>query len=187
MLFRLCGSRPRVWRRFQLEDATVGELHVVIQFVMGWQFAHLHQFDINDEVYQPSIQDEFGFGIPTKDEDDFLLSDVLPKGIEPKDKFRFLYTYDMGDNWEHEIVFAGYQPYDLETDYPICIGGENACPPEDVGGLWGFYDFLEAVSDPQHSEHEHFIEWIGEFDPDHFDFNEVNKTLRTRLTREQGI
>ena len=181
---RLQGSRPRIWRRFQVDNVTLGDFHMVIQFIMGWDNSHLHQFDIDRVFYEPAMMiEDFGFGPAPKNENSYMLSDVLPKKMEGKDKFWFSYIYDMGDDWHHEVTFEGYQPRQPNTNYPICMGGENACPPEDVGGMWGFYDFLNAISDPTDSDHEHFVEWIGEYDPIHFDADEINMSMRRSLKR----
>lgn len=166
-----------------MEHGTLGELHLVIQSVMGWQCCHLCEFEIDGRVFLPEIAGEFAFEFEMENADSIPLSDVLPGNIESRNKFRFLYTYDMGDNWQHEVVFEGYQPRAASTVYPVCLGGENACPPEDCGGIWGFYEMLDAVSDSDHSEHEHVTEWLGEFDPGHFELDEINESMRTDPTR----
>ncbi len=68
--------------------------------------------------------------------------------------FSFTYEYDFGDGWEHEILFEGCPEKEPGKQYPMCLEGERACPPEDVGGISGFYDFLEALADPKHKDHE---------------------------------
>jgi hypothetical protein len=95
----------------------------------------------------------------------------------PKD--RFVYEYDFGDGWDHEIVVEKVLPPDPEGSYPVCVAGKRACPPEDVGGLWGYYEFLEALANPAHPEHEERVEWYGdEFDPEAFSVETVNERLR---------
>ena len=180
---RLHNSKPRVWRRFQMQDGTLGDLHVVLQLVMGWENAHLHQFEIDGEVFRPeSPHGDLGFGRPTKDEDQYLLSEVLPQIITKNKKPKFLYIYDFGDDWHHEVTFEGYQPPSPEAGVVRCLGGENACPLEDIGGIWGYYYRLEALADPDHPEHEYMIEWFGDdFDPTHFELKELNKKLRKYL------
>ena len=84
------------------------------------------------------------------------------------------YTYDFGDNWEHTVELEEILPRDKDVEYPRCIAGERACPPEDCGGIWGYEDLLQIISDPEHEEYEAMLEWIGgEFDPEHFDAKEV--------------
>ena len=85
------------------------------------------------------------------------------------------YTYDFGDNWEHKIPLEKILPRDKNIEYPACIAGKRACPPEDCGGIWGYEEFLEAINNPDHEEHEEMLEWVGgEFDPEHFDVSEVS-------------
>ena len=94
------------------------------------------------------------------------LSDILPRGDK---SFRFLYEYDFGDSWQHEILFEGRVEAKPGQVYPICHGGHRACPPEDVGGIWGYADFLEAIADPDHDQHHEMKEWVGgKFDPEEF-------------------
>jgi hypothetical protein len=89
------------------------------------------------------------------------------------------YTYDFGDNWEHTIQIEKVVDAEPGIRYPRCIDGKRACPPEDCGGAWGYGDFLKAIQDPKHSEHEEMTEWIGgEFDPEEFDLAAVNNGLR---------
>ena len=96
------------------------------------------------------------------------------------EKFKFLYEYDFGDGWEHELLLEKMLPKDMETRYPICLAGKRACPPEDCGGIWGYSDFLAAIRDPTHPEHDEMLEWVGgEFDPDAFDADEVNMELQS--------
>ena len=99
---------------------------------------------------------------------------------------RFLYEYDFGDSWQHEIVLEGIEPAEAETKYPRCTDGKRACPPEDVGGLWGYDEFLDALANPAHEEHEHYLDRSGgEFDPEELSLDAVNQELR-RL-RSQAI
>jgi hypothetical protein len=86
-----------------------------------------------------------------KDSTTTLLSEILPRGGE---RFRFRYEYDFGDNWQHEVLFEGRHSAEPGKRYPLCVDGARACPPEDVGGVWGYADILEAISDPEHEEHD---------------------------------
>lgn len=84
------------------------------------------------------------------------------------------YIYDFGDGWEHRIELEKILPRDENIEYPICIAGKRACPPEDCGGIWGYKEFLEAIRDPEHENHEELLEWVGgEFDPEAFDPKKV--------------
>lgn len=165
----LNGSKPPIWRRVLVPDnLTLNQLHHVIQVAMGWYDAHLHEFTINNVSY--GIPDANYLG-ETFDEHDFRLSQV----ITPNTK-RFRYTYDFGDDWEHIIVVEKVLPYASDGIYPLCLTGKRACPPEDVGGIWGYQDFLEMISDPSNPDYEELLGWNGgPFDPEEFDIDEVNQ------------
>ena len=168
--------KPAIWRRIQVpETYTFWDLHVAIQDAMGWEDYHLHEFEILD----PSSGLEVRIGIPDE-ESKYFGMEVLP-GWKQKiaDYFSMEnrtanYIYDFGDNWEHKIQLERILPRDKNVEYPICLAGRRACPPEDCGGVWGYEGFLEAIKNPKHPEHEEMLEWIGgEFDPEHFDPEEV--------------
>lgn len=167
-------SKPSIWRRVQIpSDSTFEDLHLIIQIAMGWCDEHLHDFciklDKNSEPLIFGIPSEDGFGtLETKAEWDHQVIDFLA----PKQKM--IYTYDFGDNWEHEILFEKIIDPKPNQIYPVCTDGKCACPPEDIGGVWGYEHFLEAIKDPAHEEHEEMLEWVhDEFDPDAFDPKEV--------------
>ena len=102
------------------------------------------------------------------------ISDIVPK--EGK-QIGFVYEYDFGDGWEHEVLFEVCLPAEKSGRYPLCVEGERSCPPEDVGGVWGYTEFLEALADPKHEQHEEFKEWAGPFDPEHFDSVKLTKKM----------
>jgi Plasmid pRiA4b ORF-3-like protein len=169
----LKGVRPPIWRRVMvLGDTTLFELHNIIQAVMGWDDYHLHAITINGQNYGTPEDDMFGdFG--TLDEADFRLDQLISSEGQ-----RFFYEYDFGDGWEHTILVEKLLSPEEGKHYPVCIKGKRACPPEDVGGIWGYGNFLEVIQNPDHGEHENFLEWIGgEFDPEEFNLEEVNKLL----------
>lgn len=94
-------------------------------------------------------------------------------------KRRFEYLYDYGDSWWHTITLENRLPLTSAWPGVVCIGGEMACPPEDVGGLGGYFEFLNAMEDPQHEEHESLMEWLGgAFDPRAFELIQINKRLK---------
>jgi len=159
-------------------DLTLGELHDVLQVVMGWEDSHLHQFIIRGAYYGPQDPDDMDWDMETEteDEEDILISKIANMGR----KVRFTYEYDFGDSWEHEIVVEKTLEPEPKVKYPRCVEGARACPPEDCGGTWGYADFLKAIADPKHPEHRDMKEWIGgKFDPEKFDLNAVNRELRT--------
>jgi len=139
---------------------------------MGWEDAHLHAFNIGGESYGNPVDDEYGlFG--TIDEKRVKLNEVIPG-----EKSRFSYEYDFGDGWEHTLLVEKIFEPEEGVHYPVCIKGKRACPPEDIGGVWGYEVFLDAISNPDHPEHEEYLEWHGdEFDPEAFDIDQVNRSL----------
>jgi len=165
---------PEIWRRLLVPDTvTLAQLHRCLQITMGWSNSHMHQFQIAKTHYgTPDRQWEDVN--PTLNEKNFTLTDVLGKTVK-----KFAYLYDFGDDWEHEVRVEKILPI---TDQPSplqCTGGANACPPDDVGGVPGYCDFVAAVLDPKHPEHDELLEWCGgSFDPHAFDINQVNAQLK---------
>jgi hypothetical protein len=177
----LLDIKPRIWRRIQVLDGTLDKLHEHIQTAMGWTNSHLHQFEIDGRRYgDPELlHDDWG-------EIDFVDSTKLrmSKFLEEKQApFRFLYEYDFGDGWRHEVIYEGVQPVEPRVKYPRCIEGARACPPEDVGGPWGYPEFLEAIRNPKHENHEDLLEWIGgDFDAEAFDPRIATKEMRLGIS-----
>ena len=111
---------------------------------------------------------------------------VRLSGILGRVGSKAIYTYDFGDSWEHSIVLEKRLPIDLNTPYPVCTDGQLACPPEDCGGIPGFYDLIEVLSDPNHERREEIMEWIGdEFDPQAFSVDKVNRMLAPLTTHRR--
>lgn len=160
----LIGSKPPIWRRIQVQDCTLDELHGHIQNAMGWENCHLHQFDIKGKYYgDPELLQDYTCGDSTMTN----LSQILPSTGK---RFKFKYEYDFGDCWKHEILFERTLPANPEAIYPLCVAGARACPPEDCGGLSGYSYLIEAILDPEHEEHEIMLDWVGgQFDPEEFD------------------
>lgn len=91
---------------------------------------------------------------------------------------KFRYEYDFGDGWEHEVLLEKILPVAAGVQYPRCLKGKRACPPEDCGGAWGYEDLLKALADKNHPDHEMYLEWLGgEFDPEEFDLEWINEML----------
>lgn len=176
----LLDIKPAIWRRIQVRDCTLVDLHEYIQMAFGWENYHLHQFEIDGERYSQPTPDGDDFDLDFKDESDVLLSKLIPKSGR---KSRWIYEYDFGDDWRHEVLFEGYPPAESKVKYPLCVEGARACPPEDVGGPWGYAEYLEAMADPQHERHEEFMEWCGPFDPEAFDANKATREMRKAKSR----
>ena len=175
------GSKPPIWRRLLVRsDITLADLHRILQAAFGWGDCHLHQFIVG-ETY---------FGVPDPDYDSYMkMHDerkVTLRQIAPGEG-KFRYEYDFGDSWLHQVLVEKLLPPEPSQDYPLCVKGRRACPPEDVGGIWGYYYFLEAIADPDHEEHDEYLEWIGgEFDPEAFDLEEINQALRALQQRQKN-
>ena len=167
---------PPIWRRILVpSDYNFWDLHVAIQDSMGWEDRHLHYFQIKGK----SKQKEVHIGIP--DFDGFPdLQEVYPGweiwiqayfndlGVEAK------YLYDFGDDWWHSVKLEGYIYREKNIRYPVCTGGERACPPEDCGGASGYQGLIETLSDPDHDEYEDMRNWAGkDWDPEKFSPSEV--------------
>jgi len=162
---------PPVWRRFQVGDCSLAELHHVIQACMGWSNSHLYAFEVDGVEYSDP---EMGDDMDCRDSRSRNLSQLASQGPSS-----FTYQYDFGDNWEHVVEIEKTLPPEPKAKYPRCIEGEHACPPEDCGGSYGYEEFLEAIRDPHHDEHEEMLEWVGgKFDPEAFDINWVDRELQ---------
>ena len=165
-------AKPPVWRRAVVPSGlTLDLLHDVLQQIMGWENEHLHVFSTPRRNYG-TPDPELGFA----DERKVTLAEILTK---PGAAMR--YTYDFGDDWEHDVVLEKILPPD---PVPVlsCLAGEGACPPEDCGGAWGYDSLKEVLADPDHEEHVEMLDWMGlesaeDFDPARFRLDEVNARL----------
>jgi len=172
------GSKPTVYRTIEIrEDATFFDLHMAIQIAFNWYNGHLHEFRKKDLVISDPefFDDMYEFEDENiLDEDEIKLSDILQT---PKDNIHYL--YDFGDSWKLMVTLEKITNTKEGVNYPRCIRGKRSAPPEDVGGLWGFEEFKEAMADPSHEEHESYKEWYdGIFDPDFVDFEDINEQLQ---------
>jgi hypothetical protein len=170
----LAWIQPVIWRQIVVpESITLPKLHQVIQVTMGWQDCHLHAFDIAGETYGVTDPD-FDFDDTMQSEQRVRLGTALGRARS------FRYTYDFGDSWEHLIkVEKRLDPDPEPAPCALCIAGANACPPDDVGGEPGYINFVAAMADPQHPEHDEMLEWYGQaFDPACFDLVAVNRQLK---------
>jgi hypothetical protein len=130
--------RPPVWRRILVRsDATLAELHHDLQVIMGWTDSHMHSFQAAKLFYGTEFSART---VESRDERRTKLSDVLRK---VKDKMT--YEYDFGDGWTHQIYLEKVEALAPGAKYPWVITGRRACPPEDVGGPFGYAHFLGAV------------------------------------------
>jgi hypothetical protein len=169
--------QPTVWRQIQVwEDVTMGKLHEILQIVMDWEDYHLHEFRIGRRLYSVPDPDDDMHERTVIDERRERLCDAVPRvGTQ------FLYLYDFGDSWRHDLLLEAIMMPAPSMPYPRCIAGERRTPPEDVGGTPGYEEYLEALADPKHEEHENVLRWRGAFDPEAFSPDEVNQRLWKRF------
>jgi Plasmid pRiA4b ORF-3-like protein len=176
----LLYTEPPIWRRLLVPaNLTLEQLHNVLQIAMGWENCHMHDFRIGQQRYGTPDPLELAFGGPrTASERTARLFNVLDRVGS-----KAAYTYDFGDSWEHRITVEKLLAPQPGRAYPACLAGERQGPPEDCGGIPGFYNLLEAIGDPEHEDHDERLEWLGgDFDPDAFSVDEVNRQLE-RLQR----
>jgi hypothetical protein len=166
----LLDVEPPIWRRVLVADCTLEELHFIIQSVMGWENDHLYEFEAGAKRYAGT--DPMGMMGEAE------ASRVSLSKLAPMVATKFYYTYDFGDDWRHEVLVEAYGPPEAGREPPVCLAGERACPPEDVGGTWGYADLVEALKDPEHERHEEFMDWLEDFDPEAFDLDAVNRELK---------
>ncbi|HQE91654.1 MAG TPA: plasmid pRiA4b ORF-3 family protein [Anaerolineae bacterium] len=168
-------SKPPIWRRLLVpSDIPLNKLHDVFQIAFAWTDSHLHQFIVGeDEYYGEPDPDDY---LEIRDEHHYTLKDIAPGA-----GCKFIYEYDFGDSWEHIVVVEKVLPPDPAQVYPVCIKGRLAAPIEDIGGVWGYYEFLDAMKDPHHPDHASYVEWYGadDIDPDAFDLDLINKSLHS--------
>jgi hypothetical protein len=171
----LLGTRPPIWRRLHVPSSlTLAQLHDAVQTAMGWHGGHMHEFRSGQRYFSEPDPEYRSMGMdPAENERKVRLSDVLRKTGN-----KLIYTYDLGDSWEHAIVLEKQLPVDPIASYPVCTDGQLACPPDDCGGIPGFYDLVEAVADPNHEQHKELRDWLGyDFDPMAFSIDSVNQML----------
>lgn len=195
----IAGSKPLIWRRVQVAgDLSLGDLHYVIQAALGWYDSHLHSFEIpgpghtvlktrralTEAIRYESLTDPAGELMDWLDEDVNDETKAILAEVVPAEKMHFIYTYDMGDNWEHDIVVEKILPVDLEGVYPICLAGARNGPLEDCGGIWGYMELLEILADPKHKQYRDMKSWlkdvfgVSKWDGDAFDLEGINKRLK---------
>lgn len=187
----LCDIEPLIWRRIVVPTSwPMSTLHNYVQWVMGWQDTHAHEFRVGDLVIAPDWWiKEISLDRETesaRDERRVKVGTVISEAATRDGEFEYL--YDMGDDWRHRLVLeADSDARALELDLlPLCTAGENACPPDDIGGPHGYARFLAALADPEDEEHSSMRSWVGGvFDPRGFDLNHLNRDWQRRQARTQ--
>jgi hypothetical protein len=179
----LMETDPPIWRRLVVPgDTTLSRLDRILQAAMGWTNSHLHMFTVGGVLYaEPSPE----WGAEVRDEGRVRLADVARAEGEA-----FVYEYDLGDSWRHQVLVEEVIVEAGEAQGPRCLGGERACPPEDAGGVGGYYDKLLTLQDPGSDEYESTRRWIesmtgGPFDPDFFDLEAANRAIEALRSRRR--
>jgi hypothetical protein len=174
--------KPPIWRRIQVKDCTLDKLHEHIQTSMGWTNSHLHHFQINNKYYgDPWLIEEDGGERGYVNSTVTRLSSVIPKSGQ---RFAFEYEYDFGDSWMHEILYEGCLRADSAVSYPLCLEGERACPPEDVGGTSEYRKWVKVITNRDHRKRKEYLDWAGGwFDPEEFDAELATKSMRRGLPK----
>ncbi len=172
-------TSPPIWRRLLVRsDASLGDVHLIIQNSFEWEDYHLHAFQVGGrggDLYGPPNPDEYGG--PVLSEDAYALGGILPAEGDS-----MVYTYDFGDDWDHLIKVEKVLPADPTALVARCTAGRGCGPAEDSGGPWGWSNVVAAVNDPKHGEHKEYRDWLGlsrgqTFDPQAFDLARINKDL----------
>lgn len=179
---------PAIWRRLELRaDGTFWDLHCAIQDAMPWEDLHLHEF----RFAEPNPLNPIGIPDPDMPESERreLASWQIPLAMGFTENVTSCrYLYDFGDRWQHTVTLEARRLLEKGIRYPRCTGGERACPPEDVGGPPGYFEFLAAILNPADPEYQSYRRWIGrDWDPSEFSPDSVVfKNAQTRL-REAGL
>ena len=173
---QLADILPPIWRKILVPGSvTLSSLHQILQVVMGWENYHLHQFIVGTTSY----------GEPDPEYDNNLKSHrhVRLRQIGRATGDRFIYEYDFGDSWRHEIIVESIEPQPEDSYLLRCLDGARACPPEDCGGVSGYEHLLEALRDRRHPEHHELREWVGkQYDPALFSLQAINSALAMLIT-----
>jgi len=183
---------PLIWRQVEVPTSiTLKVLHDIIQVVMGWFDYHLWEFTIGKRRYGLPMDEDWG------NEPRIAAGKVRLRDVLRSRKTVIDYIYDFGDGWEHRLTVTDVRAGESGVSYPRYIGGERNGPPEDCGGIPGFYELLEAIADPAHPSHAHLKEWAGDYDPDTFDELPIKYALgrianrrnaaRTRIAKKKHL
>lgn len=169
-----------IWRRFVVPSSvTLHRLHLILQDVMGWTNSHLYRFRIGTREYaEPDPDNEFNELDFKNSRRTKLWQVVTKKGSA------FQYEYDFGDSWAHMLLVEDIFEREPSKQYPVCLAGERACPPEDCGGTYGYAELLEIIKNPYHEQYQDMITWLGgRFDPKALDIDIVNLKLSAMRLR----
>ena len=161
--------QPEIWREILIENnITFNHLHKIIQISFGWTNSHLHNFEVDGKTFSVSYNEY--------ENEDLDTENKIAKFLNRKGQ-KALYTYDLGDNWEHKIEVVDILEKEKNLKYPLCLAGERNAPPEDCGSVPGYENVMRALNDKGGKEDLDLLEWLGDYDPEEFDINEVNEAI----------
>lgn len=177
VLITICEIEPKIWRRLLVPAGiTFYRFHKIIQAAFDWQDYHLFAFDFGDRLI--GIPDnEFPWNVPLLSAKRVKIDSLLAE------RPQFLYQYDFGDDWQHQVVVEGVVTQEAAGPTAVCLAGARCRPPEDVGGVGGYYSFLQTISDPSDPEQDEMLFWAEKdtggrkYDPEYFYLREVNRAL----------
>lgn len=176
----LKDTNPLIWRQVEAPTSiTLKVLHDIVQQTVGWFDYHLWEFTIGEQRYGLPMDEDWGT-LPRKTAAKVRLRDILKSNRTIID-----YVYDFGDKWEHRIIVTDVRRGDPQLSYPRYVGGEGAGPPEDCGGVPGFYEMLDARADPQHPGHAEAVVWLDDYDPELIDEEPIKYAL-IRMARRRN-
>jgi Plasmid pRiA4b ORF-3-like protein len=182
----LCDIGPKIWRRLIVPlETTLADMHPVLQAAMGWGDTHLHEFDVGGLTYG----DTWSLSAERTDDDArvYDAQEVRMRDFSRQPGITFTYVYDFGDNWRHTVTLEKFVATTPSPKKPSCIAGARCCPPEDVGGTSGYFEFLRVLLAPEPEEADEqrrMKRWSGgRFDPEKFDLAKTDKTVRNALRR----
>lgn len=175
--------KPTVMRRIEVPvDVKLDTLHEIIQAIMPWGNYHLYEFRVRESRWGVPMPDMDDFGFPVADARKVTLERALS---EPNFK-TLRYTYDFGDDWRHTIKVERRFTAEQWDEFPRLIDAKGCCPPEDIGGPWGYAEYLEAISDPHHPRHAEFMGWLGRRDPNEVDRAAIEAALSQFVIRAKA-
>ncbi len=176
--------QPPIWRRMVVDGRiSLAKLHHFIQAAMGWSDAHLHEFVIRDTRYAPPLPADLQEDLPSEDDRKTKLNVLFA------DEEQYIYRYDYGDNWVHMITVESIKQTDHDpAGMAWVVDGARACPPEDVGGIQGYHDFLETLlTSPNSDAAQALLQWAGgTFDPELFDRRGANAAIQRMIWNRWG-
>ncbi len=171
-------SKPPVWRKLLVpQNYSFYQLHMAIQGAFGWENAHLFEF-VDGFSDGASIGINFDDGWDEEEKED--AHETRVDEVFRQEKQKLHYNYDFGDDWTHLLILEKIT--DDKLIHARCLGGKGACPPEDCGGIWGYYAMVDAINDPKNPEHKDMRDWLGmkkneDWDVNEFSVEEANQRM----------